>query len=222
MNVNKVNFIWVAMGLLFTTTALAQPRLYPTGPSEDAAFIRFVTSTGQPITISTGSGGQLKLTAQQPSSDWLQVTPNTKLEATISQDNQQKMVAVEAKPSEFITIAAVPDNATTWTIETGHEAPQDFDAFKVSLGLLNLAPACKTTSIKLADKETSIISGVELHDTKRRLVNPVAFSVDLYCNDQKIGKPLALDHLRAGDRWTLLVYPSKNEPMILPILDKMP
>lgn len=208
--------------MLFAINAIAEPKLYPTGPAEDAAFIRFVTATAEPITVSTEHGAQIKLSNAKPSTAWMQVTPETKLKANISYSGQKKTVVVEAKPSEFITIAVLPSATKGWVIETGHETPQNFDAFKVSLGLMNLAAECKTTSIKLAKKDIPIVSDVSLHDVGRRMINPMALSVDLYCNGKKTGEPISLDHLRAGDRWTLLLYRSNDQLLGLPILDKMP
>lgn len=212
----------LALGLLAQYPAHAEPKLYPTGPVEDAAFVRFVNGLDGTLDIHAGRDARLDLTAENRSTSWQAVKARTPHKATFSHGGMSKAVEVSVQPGEFVTVAAVSEGASGWKVVLGRESPSDFSALKVSLGLLNLAPDCPSATIKLAGKDITIVQDVAPQAIKRRQINPVALGVDLYCQGQRIGVPVDLGSLRAGERWTLLVRPTSEGPRIMPILDRMP
>jgi hypothetical protein len=217
----------ILCGLFLSLVALvpvwaAEPRLYPTGPAEDAAFIRFVNALGAPVEIRAGKDAQIRLDADNSSTAWQAVKARLPLKADLIHAGRSQVVEVSVQPSEFLTVAILPDRKGGWKTELGRESPSDFSAFKVSLGLMNLAEDCVNAAIKVAGKDVIIVEGVKPSEMKRRQINPLPLSVDLYCGDQRIGDAVQLGSLRAGDRWTLLVHPNKAGARLMPILDRMP
>jgi len=211
----------LALGLLAQFTVHAEPKLYPTGPAEDAAFIRFVDALGGPLEVRADKDARIELTAES-STSWQAVKARAPLRATLSHGGKSEVVEVSVQPSEFVTVAAIADGASGWKVELGRESPTDFSAFKVSLGLLNLAADCPSASIKLTGKDVVIVEDVAPQAIKRRQINPVALGVDLYCQGKRTGTPVNLGSLRAGERWTLLVRPTSEGARIMPVLDRMP
>ncbi len=212
----------LVLSLLAAFNAQAEePKLYPTGPDADAAFIRFVDALSGPLEIRAGKDARIALNASN-SSTWQAVRAGTSLALTLHHGGQSQAIEVSAQPSEFVTIAAIPDGKSGWKTEVCREAPSDFSAFKVSLGLMNMAQNCPSATIKLAGKDIAIVEDVPPGTIKRRQINPVALGVELYCQRQRTGEPKDLGSLRAGERWTVLVYPSSEGPRLLPMQDRMP
>lgn len=213
----------LALGLLapFYVHA-AEPKLYPTGPAEDAAFIRFVDALEGPLEVRAGKDARIELTAESSSTTWQAVKARTPLAATLNHGGRGESVEVSVQPGEFVTVAAIPDGKAGWKAEIGRESPTDFSSFKVSLGLMNLAGNCANATVKVAGKEIAIVEDVTPKAMKRRQINPLALGVDLYCNGQRSGESVNLGSLRAGERWTLIVRPTSEGARLIPILDRMP
>ncbi len=213
----------LALGLLAQFHAQAdEPKLYPTGPAEDASFIRFVDALGDSLEVRAGKDARIELSADNSSTTWQAVKARALLAATLHHGGQSQTIEVSVQPGEFVTVAAIPDGKSGWKAELGRETPSDFSAFKVSIGLMNLAADCPSATIKLAGKDVAIVEDATPRAIKRRQINPVALGVDLYCQGQRVGEPVNLGSLRAGERWTVLVRPTSEGPRLMPILDRMP
>ncbi|MEW6444696.1 MAG: alginate O-acetyltransferase AlgF [Pseudomonadota bacterium] len=211
-----------ALLTLFSTAHADQPMLYPTGPAEDASFVRFVDGLDTPLSVIASKDARIELTPAASSTTWMPVKARSPLGATLQQGGQGKKIEVSVQPSEFVTVAAVYEGASGWRTETARETPTDFSAHKVSLGLMNLASECASASVKVAGREIAIVEDVAPRAIKRRQINPVALSVELYCQGTKTGEPADLGSLRAGERWTLMVRPTATGARLQPILDRMP
>lgn len=207
--------------LLSLQLAAAEPQLYETGPEEDAAFVRFVSALNDKLAIRADAGAQVELTADIPATTWNAVRANAPLRARLSSGNHSEEVQVSVQPGEFVTIAALPNNSN-WSVNFGRESPDDFNAFRVSLGLLNLDPTCPAASIRLADTDIDIVKNVAPGDIQRRHINPLSLSVELFCSENRMGTAIDLGTLRAGQRWTLLVHSKAQQSALLPILDRLP
>lgn len=220
---NKTLITALALGLAAQISVLAaEPALYPTGPAEDASFIRFVNTLANPLEVLSGKDARVQLDVDNSNTAWQAVKARTPLKATLVHGGQSHPVQVTVQPSEFVTIAAIPDGQGGWKVGIGKESPSDFSAFKVSLGLMNLSDHCGKATIKLAGKDVEIIADVAPEAIKRRQINPVNLAVDLYCDGQRSGDSVDLGGLRAGERWTLLVHPSKQGSQLMAIPDRMP
>lgn len=202
-------------------SAHAQTQLYETGPAEDAAFVRFISALPETLTIQAAGDSHLVLAPESPSTPWQAVRANTPLSATLHYDDRSERVDVKVQPGEFVTVAGVRQD-DSWSADVGRESPEDFSAFRVSIGLMNLAPDCSQASLRLAGSDVEIVAGVNHGDVHRRQINPVSLSAELFCDASPTGAETVLDSLRAGDRWTLVVHQGPAGPAILPVLDRMP
>lgn len=204
-------------------TVLAAPQLYETGPAEDAAFMRFVAAVpGGAVEVAAGRNARLSLDPQNASTSWQPVRAKVALKATLNYAGGKQDAEVTVQPSEFVTLAVVPDEKGGWQVGVGREKPQDFSSHRVSLGLLNMAKGCTDATLKLAGKDVVIVNKAQPAQVERRMINPVSLGVDLFCNGQKAQEAVDLGNLRAGSRWTLLVVPEGKGWRLMPVLDRMP
>lgn len=218
---SKPVFALVVAGLLASGAAQAQPRLYETGPAEDASFVRFVSLLPDTLEVGAAGDGHLRLTPADASTRWQAVRANTPLTARLGHGDHHEEITLTVQPSEFVTVVGLEDGES-WSVGIGRESPEDFSAFRVSLGLLNLDPACAPAGLRLADGEIDIVTEVDHGQIRRRQINPVALDVQLTCDGQPTGEAVALGNLRAGDRWTILAHPTGHGPALTPVLDRMP
>lgn len=200
---------------------LTTPQLYATGPAEDASFVRFVTAVPGAVEVTVGGGAKLTLDPQNASTSWQSVRARVALKATWHYAGGKQDVAVSVQPSEFVTLAAVPNGKGGWLMGVGREKPQDFSAHRASLGLLNMSKDCIDATLKLAGQDVVIVNKTQIGQVERRMINPVSLGVDLFCNGEKAQGPIDLGSLRAGSRWTLLVLPEGKSWRLMPILDRM-
>ena len=200
----------------------AAPLLYETGPAEDASFVRFVTAVPGSVDVVVGRTGRLTLDEKSPSTPWQSVRARVAQKATWQRAGEKQDVEVTVQPSEFVTLASIPDGKGGWVTVVGREKPQDFSALRVSLGLLNMAKSCSDATVKLAGKDVVIIDKAPVGQVERRMINPVSLGVDLFCNGQKAQEAVDLGSLRAGTRWTLVVVPEAKGWRLMPVPDRMP
>jgi hypothetical protein len=203
-------------------TVLAAPQLYETGPAEDAAFMRFVAAVPGAVEVAAGRNARLSLDPQNAATSWQPVRAKVALKATLNYAGGKQDAEVTVQPSEFVTLAVVPDEKGGWQVGVGREKPQDFSSHRVSLGLLNMAKGCTDATLKLAGKDVVIVNKAQPAQVERRMINPVSLGVDLFCNGQKAQDAVDLGNLRAGSRWTLLVVPEGKGWRLMPVLDRMP
>lgn len=203
-------------------SGLAAPLLYETGPAEDASFVRFVAAVPGAVDVAAGRNARVPLDPQNASTPWQPVRAKVPLKATLHHAGGKQDVEVTVQPSEFVTLAAIPNETGGWQVGVGREKPQDFSAHRASLGLLNMAKGCADATLKLAGKDVVIVSKAQMGQVERRMINPVSLAVDLFCNGQKAQESADLGNLRAGSRWTLLVLPEGKGWRLMPVLDRMP
>lgn len=211
---------WV-LCFLFQSFAMAEPQLYPTGPSEDASYIRFVDTLDGNLEIRAGKDSRIELTQLNSSTPWQSVKANSPLSAGLYFKNQMQDVSVSVKPSEFVTVAAVQDVKAGLRVVEVREFSPDFSSLKVSFGFMNLVSNCSSASVRLAGKDVVIVNSVSYLAVARRMVNPVSLGVDVYCEDKRVGNTVNLN-LRPGERWTLIAFPHGEEVGLMPVLDSFP
>lgn len=215
-------FLAGLLAAVLPAAALAAPQLYETGPAEDASFVRFVAAVPGAVEVAVGRNARLQLDPQNASTTWQSVRAKIALKATLHHAGGKQDVEVSVQPSEFVTLAAVPNGQGGWLVGIGRDKPQDFSAHRVSLGLLNMAKGCADATLKLAGKDVVIVDKAQMGQVERRMINPVSLGVDLFCNGQKVQEAVDLGSLRAGARWTLLVLPEAKGWRLMPVLDRLP
>ena len=200
---------WLSLLALLPVTLLqaAEIPLYPTGPSEDSAFLRFFNA-GQPaLELSAANGASLRLEGEARASDFLTVPAGKPIKGTLKQADQTQQLDISVAPGEFATVVGIttPQGLNLLTVR---EVPDDFNALKASLAFYSLDAACANAGLQVAGRNVDIFKDVANGALQRRSINPLKLSVQLRCGGASVGEPLALGELAAGQRYTLFLVPS--------------
>lgn len=202
----------ILAGVLAAGTVTAASGLYETGPEQDLSFVRFVNGTDANIAVSNSkTKAKLDLGVQGASriSAFLPIKAGAKMTATIAVGKQKFDVEVVAKPSEFITVAAVPDAAGAWKAVELREKPISFSSTRVSLAAFNFNAQCSTAQIDSVGKSDGI-KNVTPQAIKRRFVGPIKAQVQISCAGKPVGGPLDMGQLEAGERYSIFILPART------------
>lgn len=196
--------------------------LYPTGPSEDAAFLRFVNAgDGNLELLADGSEARLQLTAASPVSNYLTVGSDKPIKGQFLHNGQAYPLQLSVKPGEFATVVGIPTADKGLQTVTVSEEPDDFNALKASLAFYSLDASCTAASLLVAGRDVELFKSVANGSLQRRSINPVKLSVQLRCADALVGQPLALEQLQAGARYSIFLVPSGQGPRLFQALDTL-
>ncbi|MFW0758670.1 cell division protein FtsQ [Pseudomonas sp. H11T01] len=203
-------------------TLAAQISLYPTGPSEDSAFIRFVNASTAPLDVIAQEGqAPLRLEATKPVSLFFPVQASSPIKGTLVSGQQNLPLELRVEPGEFATVVALPDGTNGLKQVTVREQPDDFNGLKASLAFLSLDPACADASLRPAGRTADLFKAVPDGTLQRRSINPVSLSVQLVCANANVGSALDLGELKAGERYSVLLLPSAAGPRLLNVTDSL-
>lgn len=211
-----------AMTLLCSVSVLAADfALYPTGPSQDAAFIRFVNATTAPLDV-IGQAGQppLRLEVAQPASLLFPVDSSSPVKGSLVSGAHTLALDLKVEPGEFATIVVVPQGTGIEQVAV-RETPDDFNGLKASLAFVNVDKSCSDASLRPAGRSADLFKAVPVASLQRRSINPVNLSVQLVCANANVGAPLDLGMLKAGERYSVLLVPSATGPRLLSATDTL-
>ncbi|WP_313740149.1 alginate O-acetyltransferase AlgF [Pseudomonas sp.] len=197
----------------------AEIPLYPTGPSEDAAFLRFFNAGVSELSLSASNGAGLRLAAGTASA-FFTVPAGKTVDGKLALDERQQALKVEAGAGEFATVVIVPE-ATGLRLVTVREQPEDFNALKASLAFYSLDQICRQPGLSSANGKARIFTDVPTGTVQRRSINPVTLSVQLTCAGVRSGDPLDLGQLAAGQRYSLLLVPNAQGSRLALIHDTL-
>ena len=100
----------------------AEIPLYPTGPSEDSAFLRFFNAGEAPLELNAANGASLRLEGEQRASDFLTVPAGKPIQGSLKQGDAQQALDVSVEPGEFATVVGLGNGkATVWTCDLTKE-----------------------------------------------------------------------------------------------------
>ncbi|MBL0949984.1 MAG: alginate O-acetyltransferase AlgF [Pseudomonas sp.] len=212
-----------AVGLLATGALwAAEIPLYPTGPSEDSAFLRFFNAGNGALELKAeGSGASLSVSEQARASDFLTVPAGKPVKGSVKLDGQQQALDVTVGPGEFATVVGIPDAQQGLRLVTVREQPDDFNALKASLAFYSLDASCADAGVQAVGRNVDIFKGVADGSLRRRSINPLKLAVQLRCAGAAVGEPLDLGELAAGQRYTLFLVPSVQGPKLFQALDNL-
>lgn len=212
----------IALPLLaLATAASAEVALYPTGPSEDSAFLRFVNVAPGALKMeASGSKASLDLNDARQVSDYLQVPANKAIKGTLSRDGKNAALDLQVAPGEFATVFAFDDGGKI-AQRVVREQPDDFNALKASLAFVSLDPACQGAALRPAGRTADLFKDAADGSVQRRSINPVKLSVQLVCANANVGKPLDLGELKAGERYSVMLLPGAEGPRLLSTTDTL-
>ena len=188
------------------SAAAAEGRLYPSGPPNGVAYLRFVNLAPQEVTI-TSPAAKITIPADDAHriGEFDPVTPGVALTGSAQLGEATKPIDVTLKPNEFVTVAVVADGANNIAVTLFRETPSDFNALKASLGLFNADKDCAQAQLVAGDNHQAIVADVAPGAVGRRQVNPVNAALAVACGDPAQAVPAKLGQLNAGDRYSVFV-----------------
>lgn len=198
----------------------AEIPLYPTGPSEDSAFLRFFNAGEAPLELSAANGASLRLEGERRASDFLTVPAGKPIQGSLKQGEAQQALDVSVAPGEFATVVGIPA-AQGLNLVTVREQPDDFNALKASLAFYSLDGGCANAGLQAAGRNLDIFKDVAEGSLQRRSINPLKLAVQLRCGGAAVGAPLDLGQLAAGQRYTLFLVPSAQGPRLFQAQDNL-
>jgi hypothetical protein len=220
------------LGLLLVLAALlglalpgaagaAEGRLYPSGPPNGVAYLRFANLSPEAVKVSS-AGGTLDLAASGAArvGEFDPVTPGTELTGTAAAGGKTAPIKVTLKPNEFVTVAITAGQDGAPAIALLREEPTDFNAQKSALALYNLDQKCSGATLTAGDDNTAVIPNVAPGADGRRMVNPVNVALAVACGDN--ATKVDLGAMAAGERYSVFLFaPSGGAPQTLALADKM-
>jgi len=205
----------VFSGLMLSASShAADIPLYPTGPSADSSFVRFINGTDAALELTAaGSKAKVLLDAKTPSTVFYPVRAKTDIKGQFTQLQNKSDISTSVKAGEFVSVIALADGAKIKHIRLGEE-PDDFNALKVSLAFYNVSTTCTSAGLQVVGREVMLFEKVNFNALTRRMINPVKISVQLLCSDQPTGAPLELGELIAGERYSVFAVPAVSTTRI--------
>ncbi|WP_349736807.1 alginate O-acetyltransferase AlgF [Pseudomonas jessenii] len=190
--------------------------LYPTGPDQDSAFLRFINAADSPLQLlAEGSRASLKLEGTHAVSDYLPVPANQPIKGTLERNGKSQPLDIQVAAGEFASVIALPDSAQGIRQVVIREQPDDFNSLRASLAFISADPACTQAGLRAAGKNADLFKEVADGSVQRRAINPVSLSVQLVCAQTNVGAPLDLGQLKAGERYSVVLLPGANGPYLL-------
>jgi len=202
--------ILTCLASVLSLTAYADNPLYETGPGQDSSFVRFLNASSDKALIVNGAAKvSLDIKNESRVSRFYPVKAGEKLKASVQVGAAKTNVEVVAKPGEFITVTIL-NKGTALESVLVRETPADFNAMRSSISLMNVDSSCAAASLTGGAKSAMIFEGVKPSTTQRRLVNPVALTVQANCGNEAAGAPVDMSQLQAGERYSVIVMPAKK------------
>lgn len=207
------------LALVSMSASAADNPLYPTGPSQDSSFVRFINASDDKASIVNGAA-KVNLTTQGEgrASRFYPVAAGTKLLANVQVGSAKLAVEVVAKPGEFVTVGIIGKDKGIDTVIV-KESPTDFNASRSSIGFMNLDASCAAAGLHGGAKNTMIFEAIKPGNLQRRLVNPVSLSVQAHCDGKEASKAVDLGQLQAGERYSVVLMPGKKGPQAFFVRD---
>jgi alginate O-acetyltransferase complex protein AlgF len=206
-------FLWpltisILLSFAATSAARADGRLYPSGPPNGVAYLRFANLAAGDVTI-VSPAAKIAIPADDAHRvrEFDPVTPGVALTGSAQLGGAAKPIDVTLAQNEFVTVA-VTGTADNLQVVVLREVPSDFNALKSSLGLFNLDPGCASAQLVAGDNHLAVVSDVAPGAVGRRLVNPVNAELAVSCGDPAQFVPAKLGQLTAGDRYSVFVVNS--------------
>lgn len=205
----------VLSGLMFGALShAADIPLYPTGPSADSSFVRFINGTDASLELTAaGSKAKVQLDAKTPNTAFYPVRAKSDIKGQFTQVQNKSDISTSVKAGEFVSVIALVDGAKLKHLTIGEE-PEDFNALKVSLAFYNVSTTCANAGLQVVGRDVMLFEKLGVNALTRRLINPVKISVQLRCDGKPTGVPLDLGELIAGERYSVFAVPAASTTRI--------
>ncbi len=212
-----------ALGLALATGVAqgAEIALYPTGPAEDAAFLRFVNATGQPGDIrAEGAQAGITLPATLSATAFQTVPANQPVRGVLQTPAGPAALDLRVAPGEFASVVMAASPGAAPELIVLRETPDDFNAMRASLALVVADAGCAAAGLTVSGRDVAIFQDVAPGSVARRAINPVRLSVQARCAGQPAGQVLDLGELAPGGRYSVVIAPSPAGTVTLFVNDQ--
>jgi len=200
--------LWLLGCACSALSSAADIPLYPTGPSADSSFVRFINGTDATLELTAaGSQAKVQLDAKTPATVFYPVRAKSDIKGQFTQAQSKSAIATSVKAGEFVSVIALTDGTTFKHVAIGEE-PDDFNALKVSLAFYNVSTTCANAGLQVVGRDVMLFEKLGVNALTRRMINPVKISVQLLCGQQATGSPLELGELIAGERYSVFAVPT--------------
>ena len=169
---------WIGAGALLASAlcgpARAQTMLYPDRLPDGYAYVRFVNTGAQPVTVhpvgfgeamSLGTEGAARVSAYRV----VEGVAGRKLEAQVSAGGRDGRGAFAVEPGSFDTVLVGPDMGLA-AVKDEAEVSQT----RARLAFYNAAPDCTAAILQLDPGGRTVFAGVGPSTMRGRAVNPAA------------------------------------------------
>jgi hypothetical protein len=193
------------VALLGGAADAAEGRLYPSGPPNGVAYLRFVNLTAKEVTI-VSPAAKIAIPADDAHRvrEFDPVPPGTALTGSAQLGAATKPIDVTLRANEFATVV-VSAEGDGIALTVFRDTPSDFNAQKSSLALFNADKNCAQAQLVAGDNHMAVIPDVAPGASGRRMVNPVDAQLAVSCGDPAQAAPARLGQLNAGDRYSVFV-----------------
>lgn len=197
----------------------ADTALYPTGPSRDSGFVRFVNALGTSLDV-LPEGEQAPSTLAPATVSAFSAVPADKpVRGALSSAGVSVPVTLNLASGEFVTWVAVPGDRG-FELLTVREQPKDFNRLQASLALINADPDCTGGGLQREGRQgPPIFNDVNPGLLERRDVNPVQLAVQGFCDGTQVSAPLSLGRLEPGERYTVLLLSRDGKLVLVSVKD---
>jgi len=217
---NRAGKLLLGLAMLMSFAAAhADPALYPTGPSRDLSFIRFVNALDTPLDVLPEGEQTPSTLAPSVISVFSTVPADKSVTGVLSSAAASVPVSLKLDPGEFMTIVVVPGDKGLELL-TVREQPKDFNDLQASVAFINADPDCTLGGLRREGQQNPPI----FHDVnpgllERREVNPVKVVVQGFCDGALVTAPLSLGLLEQGERYTVLLLSRNGKPALVFVKD---
>ena len=217
---NRAGKLLLGLAMLMSFAAAhADPALYPTGPSRDLSFIRFVNALDTPLDVLPEGEQTPSTLAPSVISVFSTVPADKSVTGVLSSAAASVPVSLKLDPGEFVTVVVVPGDKG-FELLTVREQPKDFNDLQASVAFINADPDCTLGGLRREGQQNPPI----FHDVnpgllERREVNPVKVVVQGFCDGALVTAPLSLGLLEQGERYTVLLLSRNGKPALVFVKD---
>jgi alginate O-acetyltransferase complex protein AlgF len=202
----------------------AEGRLYPSGPPNGVAYLRFANLTAQPVKVASAAA-TLRLGIDEASrvGEYDPVTPGNELTGSVVAGGKTAPIKLTLAQNELLTVFVTTGADGAPVITPVGDTPTDFNAQKAALALYNVDKACGAATLEAGGGHTAVISGVAPGKVGRRLVNPVNVALSVACSGAS-GVAAKVGQMDAGERYSIVLYAGAGAgagPRTLALHDRM-
>jgi len=199
--------------------AAADGRLYPSGPPNGVAYLRFANLSSQSASVSSAAAKiALPSDGAHRVGEFDPVTPGAALTGSVEFGGQSLPIDLKLAQNEFATVAVTGADQPSVTVF--RETPSDFNAQKASLALFNLDPTCAEAQLLAGDAHLSVVAGVAPAAVGRRAVNPIGVALAVACGDPAQAVPATLEPLAAGERYSVFLVATPSGRQAVAVRDE--